>query len=88
MNDNPPLFHRSEYHENIKQDTSVGTNVLKVAASDEDADNNGVVVYSLYARSREDEGYFEINRESGIITLKKALDVSNCFILLYFLSSI
>lgn len=75
VNDNAPLFHRSEYHENIKQDTPVGNNVLRVAASDEDADNNGVVVYSLFARSADDDGYFEINPESGWIRLKKSLDV-------------
>ncbi|GFY53896.1 neural-cadherin [Trichonephila inaurata madagascariensis] len=74
VNDNAPLFHRSEYHENIKQDTPVGNNVLRVAASDEDADNNGVVVYSIYPRTVEDDGYFEINKESGWIRLKKALD--------------
>lgn len=76
VNDNPPLFHRSEYHENIKQDTDVGDNVLRVAATDEDADKNGVVIYSLYPSSREDDGYFEINEESGWIRLKKPLDVS------------
>ncbi|GIY33587.1 neural-cadherin [Caerostris extrusa] len=43
-------------------------------ASDEDADNNGVVIYSLFARSVDDDGYFEINPESGWIHLKKSLD--------------
>lgn len=73
VNDNPPLFHRSEYHEKVKQDTPVG-NVLRVAASDEDADNNGAVTYSLYATNSASDGYFEINPESGWIRLKKALD--------------
>ncbi|KAG8184279.1 hypothetical protein JTE90_004606 [Oedothorax gibbosus] len=80
VNDNAPLFHRSEYHENIKQDTPVGNNVLRVAASDEDADNNGVVVYSLFARSADDDGYFEINPESGWIRLKKSLDREQYFL--------
>ncbi|XP_015922304.1 neural-cadherin-like isoform X1 [Parasteatoda tepidariorum] len=80
VNDNPPLFHRSEYHENIKQDTPVGSNVLRIAASDEDADNNGVVVYSLFPTSSEYRGYFSINPESGWISLKKSLDREKYFL--------
>ena len=38
-----------KYIENVKQDTSVGTNILRVSASDEDADNNGAIVYTLTA---------------------------------------
>ena len=61
----------------MKQDASIGTNILRVSASDEDADNNGAIVYSL--SSPEDEKnleYFEIQPESGWIVLKKPLDVS------------
>lgn len=63
--------------ENVKQDASIGTNILRVSASDEDADNNGAIVYTLNAGSNPaDLEYFEIQPESGWIVLKKPLDVS------------
>jgi len=61
----------------VKQDASIGTNILRVSASDEDADNNGAIVYSLSApEDKSDQQYFEIQPESGWIVLKKPLDVS------------
>ncbi|XP_037038290.1 neural-cadherin isoform X5 [Bradysia coprophila] len=75
VNDNPPLFDRQKYVENVKQDASIGTNILRVSASDEDADNNGAIVYSLSAPyNSQDLDYFEIQPESGWIVLKKPLD--------------
>ncbi|XP_076394562.1 neural-cadherin isoform X3 [Megachile rotundata] len=75
INDNPPLFDRQRYVENVKQDASIGTNILRVSASDEDADNNGAITYSL-SSANDNEGleYFEIQPESGWIVLKKPLD--------------
>lgn len=61
----------------MKQDASIGTNILRVSASDEDADNNGAIVYSISAPyNPQDMEYFEIQPESGWIVLKKPLDVS------------
>ncbi|XP_064467310.1 neural-cadherin-like isoform X1 [Ornithodoros turicata] len=75
INDNPPLFDRQEYRENVKQDTQVGIHILRVSASDEDADNNGAIVYNLTAPyDPSDVDYFSINPDSGWISLRKALD--------------
>lgn len=75
INDNPPLFDRQEYRENVKQDTQVGIHILRVSASDEDADNNGAIVYNLTAPYDPDHlAYFSINPDSGWISLQKALD--------------
>lgn len=64
----------------MKQDASIGTNILRVSASDEDADNNGAIVYSLTAPyNAQDLEYFEIQPESGWIVLKRPLDVSTHF---------
>ena len=61
----------------MKQDTNIGTNILRVSASDEDADNNGAIRYSLAAPfQRDDLKYFDIQPESGWIFLKRPLDVS------------
>lgn len=50
---------------------------MRVSASDEDADNNGAIIYSLTAPvNPNDLEYFEIQAESGWIVLKKPLDVS------------
>jgi hypothetical protein len=62
----------------VKQDASIGTNILRVSASDEDADNNGAIVYTLSAPyNPSDLEYFEIQQESGWIVLRKPLDVSD-----------
>lgn len=65
-----------KYVENVKQDTNIGTNILRVSASDEDADNNGAIVYNLTAYNSQDLEYFTILPESGWIVLIKPLDVS------------
>lgn len=77
-NNRDKFFPRQKYVENVKQDASAGTNILRVSASDEDADNNGAIMYSLSSPNN-DQGldYFEIQPESGWIVLKKPLDVSN-----------
>ncbi|UYV85015.1 hmr-1 [Cordylochernes scorpioides] len=73
INDNPPLFDRQEYKENVKQDTPKGTNILRVSASDEDADNNGAIVYNLTApEDPQALDYFKINPDSGWISLEKS----------------
>lgn len=70
--------------ENVKQDASIGTNILRVSASDEDADNNGAIVYTLSAPyNPNDLEYFEIQPESGWIVLKKPLDVSHSIFKLF-----
>ena len=66
-----------KYIENVKQDTNIGTNILRVSASDEDADNNGAIRYSITAPvDPTDLDYFDIQPESGWIYLRKPLDVS------------
>lgn len=77
-----------KYVENVKQDASIGTNILRVSASDEDADNNGAIVYTLSAPyNPQDLEYFEIQPDSGWIVLKKPLDVSFSLTQLIFFSS-
>lgn len=72
----------------MKQDASIGTNILRVSASDEDADNNGAIVYSLSAPNDESGlDYFEIQPESGWIVLKKPLDVSIILVIAKYVST-
>ncbi|XP_017462571.1 PREDICTED: neural-cadherin-like, partial [Rhagoletis zephyria] len=75
INDNAPLFDRQEYKEYVRQDTAIGTNILRVSASDEDADMNGIISYNLSVLDKaSDLEYFRINRESGWISLARPLD--------------
>lgn len=83
------LLRLQKYVENVKQDASIGTNILRVSASDEDADNNGAIVYSLSAPfNPNDLEYFDIQAESGWIVLKKPLDVSVWFPIHIYIDSI
>lgn len=72
--------------ENVKQDTNIGTNILRVSASDEDADNNGAIIYNLTAYNAADLEYFTILPESGWIVLTKPLDVSLFMNSIFFLT--
>ena len=75
INDNPPLFDRQEYHENVRQDMSIGSHILRVSASDEDVDLNGAISYHLTASGRRDDlDYFAVSPETGWISLRKPLD--------------
>lgn len=65
------------YTESVPQDLSVGREVMRVSATDIDDGNNSVVRYSLSSKRPDDAVYFRIDRESGIIYLNKAIDVSN-----------
>ena len=61
----------------VKEDTDIGTRILRVSASDVDADNNSVIVYNLAAPfNTPDLEYFSILPESGWIVLTKPLDVN------------
>lgn len=74
-NDNPPLFDRQEYHENVRQDMSIGSHILRVSASDEDVDLNGAITYSLASSGRRDDlDYFMVSPDTGWISLRKPLD--------------
>lgn len=48
-NDNGPIFDRGDYTENIAQDTPIGTQILRVSATDVDEGNNQKIVYDLSA---------------------------------------
>lgn len=75
VNDNPPLFDRQEYHENVRQDMAIGSHILRVSASDEDVDLNGAISYSLAPEgNRAHLDFFSINQETGWISLKRPLE--------------
>ncbi|CAG2115666.1 unnamed protein product, partial [Medioppia subpectinata] len=79
INDNQPLFDREEYIEVIKADTRVGTNIVRLVASDEDSGNNSAITYSLAPdpNNSTDVDYFRINPSSGWVSLEKLIGDQN-----------
>uniref|UniRef100_A0A8C2WRQ2 FAT atypical cadherin 2 n=1 Tax=Cyclopterus lumpus TaxID=8103 RepID=A0A8C2WRQ2_CYCLU len=69
-NDNPPRFSSSRYEVTVFDNTTVGTPVAVVYATDPDAGINSEVKYSLLAG---DGGYFSLEEFSGILRLERPL---------------
>ncbi|XP_039621755.1 protocadherin-20 [Polypterus senegalus] len=71
VNDNPPQFTQDVFEffieENNKADASLG----KVSATDEDSDENGLVLYHLGPEALQ---VFCINEETGDLTVRTVLD--------------
>lgn len=78
VNDNSPIFDRKSYHEKLKQQTSAPSDIFRMSATDDDADNNAIIEYSLEA-DEETSKYFEVDKVSGWVKLKKALGVKSSF---------
>ncbi|EFN77871.1 DE-cadherin [Harpegnathos saltator] len=74
INDNEPVFDKVAYTESVPRDLPVGREVMRVSATDFDDGENGTVRYNLSAKLADDEAYFRIDSETGIIYLKKAID--------------
>ncbi len=73
-NDNAPYFSESFYSASISESAGIGDSVTSdVEASDADAGDNGVVRYSL-VDGPVGEAVFNIDPESGEITVAKNLD--------------
>jgi len=68
-NDNDPVLDASTYQKNISEATTVNSLVLSVSVTDEDADANAEVRFSLVG----DQGMFDIT-DAGDIMLAKGLD--------------
>lgn len=66
INQSMPIFLQSVYHVDIREDTPIGTNVLKIDAT---SDGNEQIFYELLGQSP-----FMIDRLTGKIQLKTLLD--------------
>ncbi|KAI8521410.1 hypothetical protein Bbelb_011640 [Branchiostoma belcheri] len=72
-NDNSPVFDREMYAANVTEDTSGGSLILQVTASDEDEGSNSDITYSI--RSGNTEDIFFINSTGAIfLQTNKTLD--------------
>ncbi|XP_033215756.1 DE-cadherin-like isoform X2 [Belonocnema kinseyi] len=75
VNDNPPVFDKVAYTESVPQDLPLGSEVMRVSATDIDDGNNSVVRYSLMPKKSDDTAqYFKIDMNTGVIFLNKTID--------------
>ena len=72
VNDEAPLFSVSSSRYYIAKDALKGQEVGRVVASDLDSGINGAIVYSL---TNDNMNLFQINPETGVITLKDAISL-------------
>ncbi|KAL2094528.1 hypothetical protein ACEWY4_009247 [Coilia grayii] len=75
INDNSPQFEKSFYEGSIDENTTPGTEVIRVKAIDLDEGLNGEVEY-FYGEQSTDatRELFDINLETGVISVKGQLD--------------
>ncbi|XP_026049591.1 protocadherin alpha-8-like isoform X7 [Astatotilapia calliptera] len=75
INDNIPTFKKSLYKTSIKENAPSGTTVVTVAATDADEGANNDIVYLLNSKDQDHVlEIFEIDLETGIITVKGTID--------------
>nr|XP_061786029.1 protocadherin gamma-C5-like [Nerophis lumbriciformis] len=75
INDNVPIFDEKEYKFSLKENSTKGTFVLKVKATDIDHGVNSEIKYSFGSRTAEAVlSTFEIDEQTGQIVLKGELD--------------
>nr|XP_040028868.1 protocadherin gamma-C3-like [Gasterosteus aculeatus aculeatus] len=74
-NDNIPTFTKSLYKTSMKENAPFGTTVVTVTANDADEGTNKDIVYLLNSKDQDQVfDFFEIDSETGIITVKGNID--------------
>ena len=73
-NDNAPAFDEAQYSVSISEDTTVGSVVLRVTATDKDLQQNGEVHYHIRPNNDDDDKLLAIDSRDGSITTTGALD--------------
>ncbi|NXP73375.1 PCDGA protein, partial [Ramphastos sulfuratus] len=73
-NDNAPVFSSAEYKVHVPEDVPVGSTLVTVTATDADEGLNGHVKYSLNKITEKASKIFQLNVETGAITLSRSLD--------------
>ena len=72
VNDNSPQFSMDTYSASLLENTTVGTAVLSVSASDSDIGNNGAITYTIIPDNS--SSYFGINISTGVIFVQQEVD--------------
>lgn len=72
INDHEPVFEKSEYSSTLSELSPVGTYVASITATDEDTGINAQIYYSIVSGNA--FGWFDIDPDTGLVTLKGRLD--------------
>lgn len=72
VNDHEPVFEKSEYSAILSELAPPGTYVAGITASDEDTGVNAQIYYAFV--SGNEQQWFKMNPDSGLITTKASLD--------------
>ncbi|CAF0995605.1 unnamed protein product [Didymodactylos carnosus] len=77
-NDNIPKFEHDQYHIKLRENTQIGTEILRVQAIDNDDGLNSLINYTIVVNNRSTTRQqllpFSINISTGIIYVEKLLD--------------
>uniref|UniRef100_A0A8C4SLW6 Cadherin domain-containing protein n=1 Tax=Erpetoichthys calabaricus TaxID=27687 RepID=A0A8C4SLW6_ERPCA len=76
-NDNAPVFTEDIYKAAVLEDSSIGSVLIRVNATDADKDTNGYIKYFFSHVADNAQGIFEINPDSGEIKLIGQVDFEN-----------
>uniref|UniRef100_A0A8C9VAQ0 Protocadherin gamma-A11-like n=1 Tax=Scleropages formosus TaxID=113540 RepID=A0A8C9VAQ0_SCLFO len=74
VNDNAPVFGKKQYRASVHENSSNGTLVTKVSATDADKGANGEVRYTLRLTGEATSGVLKINEMSGEIFVNGLID--------------
>ncbi|XP_074169774.1 protocadherin beta-11 [Rhinolophus sinicus] len=74
INDNSPEFEQPFYEVKIPENSALGSLVVTVSAWDLDSGKNGEISYTFSHASEDIRKTFEINQESGEVSLTASLD--------------
>ncbi|XP_037944912.1 DE-cadherin [Teleopsis dalmanni] len=72
INDNPPVFNKGVYDENMSEDAQPDTVVVRITATDLDDGINSAIEYQILPER--DYKYFKIDKVAGIIYLNHPID--------------
>ncbi|XP_074068890.1 protocadherin beta-2-like [Macrotis lagotis] len=74
INDNAPVFAQSRYEVQISENSSIGTLVVTVSATDLDAGNYADISYTFFHASDYIRKTFQLSKKSGELYLKEKVD--------------
>ncbi|XP_040200851.1 protocadherin gamma-B1-like isoform X28 [Rana temporaria] len=77
INDNPPVFEKTNYIVYITENNQPGTSVHKVHAEDLDCDDNGKITYSILNSNVEEipvSSYVSMNSITGVLYAQRSFD--------------
>lgn len=74
VNDNAPIFSKLSNSVNIAEGLPAGTSVIQLSATDEDSGKNKDLTFKLVKKEGNETDFFEIDKQSGLITTKQVLD--------------